>query len=986
MPKPRCRAVLAYLLLSANRMVTTDSLIDALWGDIPPATARNQIQLDISAIRRTLRQARLRDPIDTTSTGYRISLDQDELDLTAFEDLRQSARALSEMDRPSAAADVLREALDLWRGQPLGDVAGAFVGAAQAALIDRYLNAVEDWAELELCTGRHRAIVPELTQLARQHPLREGISRQFALALYRDGRPAEALVVLRNLRSAMAEELGLDISPALAELEVSILRADPHLHINGPTEPVAAGAPRVNALPRSVTTFTGRDSELHHLDRLVTAAEASLITVTGAGGIGKTALVLHWAHSAASRFPDGLLYVDLRGFSQGTPLSTIEALSRLLHQFGVAPVQIPVHEEHAVDLYRARLSGKRALVVLDNARDSDQVRPLLPGGAGCSVIVTSRTRLSGLVAREGAAPIDLDVFSPGEARVLLDTLLGPQDEEEVDELARICAYVPLALRIAAASVPGGGPRGLANYLDRMRSTDRLDALRLEGDDHTAMATTLMHSYELLEPAARRLFRLLSLIPGPDFTVVAVADLAGSPGDEAHGLLMNLVAVHLVEERAPGRFGFHDLLRLFSTRQAEREESANDRHAALDRLYAHYLMWIDAAARRVYPQVLRLPFENAGSLVVPSIENAGQALAWLDAERHNLVAAVTQGCQEGPRRLAWSIADGLRGYYYLRLFTVDWLAVGRAALGAAQRQSDDQAEAAAHLSLADLRWRQGDYAAADTAYDQAIRHAAQADWPAGQATALGNLGGLRRMQGRLAEAVSLLERALALNVEIGRIEGELVNLGNLGIAYGELGDWRRAEDYLVRAHAIGVAVGSQSAQAVSLSNLVDSAVQLGEWDSAQQRLQQALALHRVLGDKAAEASTMRSEALIRQGLGDVPAALNVAQAAVALAEESEDARVLAHCLHVNAAILDATGHSDRALELAERGAKLAHDAGHRFVETRVLLGLAEILYRRGEPDQALTWARQAFDLAQGCGYAELLAEVTQMLTDAEAATR
>jgi len=963
-PKPRSRAVLAFLLLSANRMVTTDAMVDAVWQEKPPATARNQIQLDISVVRRAIREAGLRDPITTTSSGYRIGVADDELDLLSFEALRRAAR-----DRaadPAAAAGLLREALELWRGQPLGDVAGAFVSAAREALTDRYLTTAEDWADAGTRTGGQREVVPELSGLVRQHPLREGLSRQLALALHRDGRTGEALATLRALRTALTEELGVDMAPATIELEMSILRADAP-----PAGPVAG--PAVNALPRSASAFTGREPELRTLDRLLAAGGSALVTVTGSGGIGKTALALHWARRAAARYPDGLLYVDLGGFSERRPLSPTEALSRLLHQLGVAPARIPVHEEHAADLYRTSVAGRRVLAVLDNARDSDQVRPLLAAGAGCGALVTSRARLSGLVARDGAAALDLDVFSPPEARALLTALLGAEQHQgDLDELARMCAYVPLALRIAAAAILAQ-PHGIAAYLARMRSADPLEALRLDGDDRTAMSTTLAYSYDLLDTDTRRLFRLLSLVPGPDVTADTAADLAGLPADQTRALLTKLVAVHLVEERAPGRFGFHDLLRLFAARQADA-----DGPAALDRLYAHYASRVEAAARRLYPQILRLPDDTAEP---HTFDTDADAVAWLDAERFNLAAAVTRGCEQGPRRPAWTIANNLRGYFFIRMFVVQWHAVAHAALRAAEAEGDERALAAAQLNLADLGWRQGDLAGAEAAFRLAEQHASAGRWPAGEATALGNLGGMRRMQGRLTDAVVLLERSLRLNTEIGRTEGQLVNLGNLGVTYGELGDWRRSEDYLVRTQEICERIGSRSGQAVSLSNLVETAMHLGDLDQAETRQAQALALHRQLGDKAGEASTIRSAAVIRLRRGDLPGALAVAGTAVDLAKESDDHRVLAHCLHVTATILDAGGDTGAALETAEQAAKLAHEAGHRFVETRALLGLARIHRSRHEPEHALARAREALVLAEGCGYRELAADATGLIGSA-----
>ena len=569
--------------------------------------------------------------------------------------------------------------------------------------------------------------------------------------------------------------------------------------------------PAPNALPAAPPTFTGRDEHLAQLDSLLSGLPPTRVAaITGSGGIGKTALALHWAHRSQHEFPDGLLYVDLRGFSHRPPLPPVDALWRLLHQLGVPPEKIPMHEEYAADLYRAQVSGKRIFVLLDNARNSEHVRPLLPGGSTCRALVTSRTVLSGLVARDSAWPVRLDVLNAAQARRLLAAILDSAvDGPDLDELAQLCAYVPLALRIAAASLVGQPAERLRQYVVQMRSADRLGTLQLDGDDHTAMGATFQLSYELLEPGAQRLFRLLSLVQGSDFTLDTAADLAGVPGSQARALLAAIAGAHLVQERLPGRYGFHDLLRLYAAKLLATHESETERGQGLERLYAHYLSRVDAAARLLYPQVLRLPISSRAQKTFEHHSDA-EAIAWLDAERKNLVAAISSGVDQGQRQAASHLADAMRGYFFLRMFTVDWHTVAHAAFQAAQACDDRPAQAAALLSLADLHWRQGEYDAADTVYGHAVEHAVAGGWTAGQATALGNLGALRRMQGRLIEGAHLIRQSLALNVEVGRTEGQAVNLGNLSLVYGELGDWEQAEDYGTRAYDLYRQIGSRTA--------------------------------------------------------------------------------------------------------------------------------------------------------------------------------
>ncbi|GIH06729.1 SARP family transcriptional regulator [Rhizocola hellebori] len=966
-PRPRSRAVLAYLLLSANRLVTTGSMVDAIWGPAPPSTARNQIQADVSAVRRALRQAGCPECLFTSSSGYRIQAAEDEIDVTLFAAQLAQARSLAERDDLVAAAQIMRQALSLWRGPALGEIVGSFVEAARTNLNEQRLAAIEGLAELELRLGRHEEVAAELSALIGEHPLREGIARALALALYRCGRPADALAVLRQLREALAEEFGVDPAAATAALELSILRSDPGL---SPQAPPA----RRNALPADATGFAGRSAELEKLD----SAPSALVTVTGPGGIGKTALALHWAHRVAHLYPDGVLYVDLQGFSRSEPLAPVVALSRLLYQLGVPPEQIPVREDFATDLFRAQVTGKRLLIVLDNARNSEQVRPMLAGSPACKTLVTSRTELSGLVARDGASPVRLGVLDPAEAQTLLTSILGDNDPAMLAELAGLCAQVPLALRIAAAGLIGKSAQGIQEYMARLRSADRLGVLEFAGDDDLAIAGTFELSYAVLDSFAQQLFRSLSLVPGPDFTLDTATDLAGLGPHQTAAILKSLVAAHLVEDRTGGRYGFHDLLRLYAASLAASVDGPQALAAGVERLYRHYLWVAQSAAQVLYPQVLRLPGDREDDRK-SRFEDHSQAIAWLDAERANLIAAVTAGAEQAEPELAWLLADTLRGYFYLRMFTVDWTAAAQSALAMAERRADSRAQAAALLSLADLHWRQGDYDHADEIYARAIDAAQSAGWPEGQATALGNLGGLRRLQGRLAEAAELLRSSLILNIQAGRLEGQSVNLGNLSIAYMEIGEYDLAEKYIQDAYVLYRKFGSRTAEATLLSNLGELILlRQGDHKLASANLDKALQLHRELGDRAGEAATLSNLAEATQASGDLAGAMAVARSAVTLAQESGDERILASCQRVLAELLLLTGETAAAVELGRQSVQKAQQAKHRFIETRALLGLSRIHLGLNDTPAALEAARQALNLASRSGYAALVDEATRMV--------
>ncbi|MET8853386.1 NB-ARC domain-containing protein [Amycolatopsis sp. NPDC004625] len=473
-------------------------------------------------------------------------------------------------------------------------------------------------------------------------------------------------------------------------------------------------------LPADVAGFTGRAEQLDELDYVLRKAGGPagtplrLVAITGTGGVGKTALAVHWAHRVRDEFPDGQLYVDLRGFAVDHPLRPIEALTGFLYALGCAPDQVPVATDHAAALYRSLLADKRVLVVLDNGRNTQHVRPLLPGSAGCLTLVTSRDRLAGLVARDGAHRVPVDVLTAHEAGALLERLVGTERAaEEPDaaaELVELCGHLPLALRIAGANVTRRAS-GLARCAASMRTGNRLAVLAAEGDERDGVRVTFDLSYATLPDKERGLFRLLGLVPGPDVTPAAAAALTGATPDEAAGSLDRLGGAHLVEERAAGRYGLHDLLRIYAADRAVAEDGEIGTREATARLYDSYLHTADAAARVLYPHMPRLSLPGPAPTGTPAFPDPTEALRWLDAERHNLIAIVVRAAARGPKPTAWALADVLHGYFTLRMFAVDWLAVAENGLTAARATGDPMAEAACELSLANAWMRTSHYRSA-----------------------------------------------------------------------------------------------------------------------------------------------------------------------------------------------------------------------------------------------------------------------------------
>jgi transcriptional regulator with XRE-family HTH domain/tetratricopeptide (TPR) repeat protein len=622
---------------------------------------------------------------------------------------------------------------------------------------------------------------------------------------------------------------------------------------------LAQSPPAVPAqLPADLSGFTGRDSYLKELDELAPSevdgggAAVVISAIAGMAGIGKTALALHWAHRVRDRFPDGQLYVNLRGYSAAQPMRPLEALSGFLLGLGVPAELVPVELEQAGAMFRSRLAVKRVLVVLDNAASAAQARPLLPGVAGCLVVVTSRDRLSGLVASHGAHRISLDMLTPPEARELLVAVLGADrvaaDTDALDALARCCGYLPLALRIAAAHLldqPGRPVADLVAELDR----DRLSTLEVAGDEQNAVRAAFDLSYAALPAEARRVFRLLGLVPGPDVTVEAVAALAGIPQRPAQRLLDGLAASHLVLEHTAGRYALHDLLRQYAADRVVAEDGQEARDMALGRLFDWYVASTGRTADLLYGEMLRLDLPaNPQRAARLSTDGTDGATAWLRAEQANLIAAIRHTASVGPHRVAWLLADALRGFFYRGRATVHWLDVASAGLAAAEAEGDGRAMAAMHLNLGsanfclerwdlavhhlalsrDLAQQAGwEGAAARIATNLAILHcelgeprAALAEMdallgkaertanPHAVASLLGNIGWIHRESGLAASAGRHLHRALTLHRELGHDGRAGIDLENLGVVCHDLGRLNEACEHLTAALAIHVQMGAR----------------------------------------------------------------------------------------------------------------------------------------------------------------------------------
>lgn len=996
------RAVLAALLLQPNQVVPLDRLIDLLWGDAPPASAARTLQNLMSRLRRRLPEPGSR-ALVTRAPGYLIQIEPDRIDAYRFEQLLRQGRAALAAGDPAGGRELLEAAAGRWRGPALADVsAERLVRVERPRLAELRQQAAEELIEARLQLGRHPEVLAELRAMVAEHPLRERPHGQLMRALAGTGRRADALAAYRTARELLTEQLGIEPGPELQRLHLALLR--------GQAEPGPAPAPETPApepppppvvpaqLPADVPGFTGRAAQLAELDRLAGLTgggpAAPVVAVVGTAGIGKTALALRWSHQVRDRFPDGQLYLDLLGYSQARPLPPVEALGQFLRALGVPADQVPADPQEAAGRYRTLLTGRRVLVLLDNARDPEQVRLLLPGDAAGLVLVTSRDRLDGLVIRPGAERLALDGMSGAEAHELLTGGLGPErvaaEPAATSELARLCGYLPLALRIATANLAARPHHRVAEYAARLSAGDPLSALAVAGDAGTAVRAAFEVSYAAVPAPAARLFRLVGLVPGVDFPVAAAAALAGAGLAETGALLDRLAAAHLLQEVAGGRYRAHDLLRRYAAELAGAEPAA-DRATATDRLYGWYLAAAAAAAGLLYPERPRLPGDHppvpAGSGDHHRPEPAGtgwdtpaQALAWLEVEGRNLVLAAERAARLGPRSMAWRLADTLRGYLIMQLRLPEWRALARAGEAAAAAERDLPAQAAMQLGLGEAGFREQRYPVAIDHFTRAAQLSEHGGWTTGLVSALANLGTAYQHLGRRDEAAGYYTRALELAPATGRsqLHGHILN--NLGNTYWELGRLEAATEHYRQALELHRAGGSRRGHAMILNNLGELTLQLGQFDQAQAYLTEALTINQESGNRASEAGTMCKLAELHCRAGRPEPATELAETALALASEAGDRLYEAGARSTLAMVRRETGRLAEAVSANRAALRLARRIGHPLIEAQVQLELAHCCLALGRVQPAAGYASAALTIARDRGYRLVEDRAAALLAD------
>lgn len=843
-PPGRLQVLVAMLALAAGRPVSVDRLGLALWDESPPQNMRRTLHTYLTRLRQLLGA----DAIQTSAAGYALLVTDEQVDA------RQFLRVLDLAVDPASERDMLDRALALWRGSPFAGTESRWLAANEAPrLVERHLAAVERRADLAIEDGQCARVVAQLRELTAHHPLRESLWERLLRALHLAGRQAEALEHYEAIRVRLADELGTDPSEQLRDLHQAILRG------SQPAEPSELVPLQ---LPASPAGFVGRESELAAL-----ADRTQVTVVSGPPGIGKSALVVRAAHRLRGQYSDGQLFVDLQGFAGKRALRPADVLPRFLRGLGMPAEQVPIDVDEQAAAFRSRVAGKRVLVVLDNAATADQVRPLLPGEPACAVLVTSRNQLRDLVIIEGARPLQLESLTAAEARAALAAQLGDErmaaEAGAAADLAEACGRLPLALRVAGATLALRPYEQIQQYVVELRGADRFSG-------QSVMTAAFDASYAALTPSARRLFRLLGLVAGHDFTVAAASALAG---DSARRELDELVSASLVQQSAPGRFRMHDLVRDDAAHRARTEPDDQARR----RLFGWYLEMIDAALVPRYPASYRLPRAAPGRAAV-----AESNIGWIDRELPNIMAAIADADANGPVDLCWQLADALRVYFGDVGRLSEWATATGIAGAAAARAGDAQAEAAIHLGRGTL----ASYLRDESASAQANATAAALFERAGDLTGVSvswyNRAVLLTRASRHVEALAAARRALASAEEIGDRVRVPMALTVIAHIESELGQLRAAAEALEELLTIPDIV--DNSRAVALNNLGDGYRRLGQYDQAVRRLEEARAIFGELDARRHLVDTMHDLARTHCDAGRWAVARTLAEQAAERAEE------------------------------------------------------------------------------------------------------
>ncbi|MBD9725907.1 BTAD domain-containing putative transcriptional regulator [Streptomyces caniscabiei] len=948
--------ILVALLLETDTTLPVTRLVEAAWVEAPPATASHQVRKAVADLRRRLPGGG--EILVTDGPGYRAAVSPDQLDLSMFHGLLAKARDVAAIGNTAEVARALGEAVALWRGPVLGGSASPVIEATSAALEERQAGAIEQLFDIRLARGEAAELVSDLREIVAKYPLREAMRGQLMLALHRSERQAEALAEYSKVRELLVEELGIDPGPSLTKLYEDILRESPELAApwssrSAPTEtPAAVDSPCT--LPYDISDFSGRECQLNEiLDRARQSGDAGthIIAIDGMGGSGKTSLAVRAAHRLADSFPDGQLYIDLRGYSPGQqPMSPVSALGTLLRVLGLPDDRIPEDLAGRTAQWRTALAGKRLLILLDNTSDATDVRPLLPTEPGCLVVLTTRARLIDL---DGAHWLSLGVMTPEESLTLIRETLGERrvaaESAAAAELARLCDYLPLALRIATARL-GKRFRWTVQYMvDRLRDeTRRLDEL---STGERSVAATLRLSYQALGKENRVAFRTLALHPGGGVDVYAAGALLGTSPRHGEEVLELLLDVHLVEQPEIGRYAFHDLVSSFA-RGLHSSDPASTDEAAVERLLSHYLTVTEAACRILFPGRRNIPTGiSDSSFEHPPIKTAQQAQAWFAREQNTLLSAITLAVRHRYDRHAVCLARNVIFHLNACGLLDEFEMLAGTAVTAARRLGDDALLGVSLANLGVAYWELGKFAEGIEVAQGGRSLAERLGDRGTEAHSDSTLGLYNSLLGRFPEALAHLERAIAQERQMGLSRAESESLTILSTLYEQWGRYEDAADAAKRAVELSQQLGQHENKLVALVDLGFAYAGLGRYTDADAALAQARELCDDTRQAGIVAMALALSAEIAYHLGEQEQSADYVRASLDRITSSVSPLRSVKVKNMIGRVLHKHGNHRRALDLHKQARELASRLRYRIEEAYAHLGMARATQALGDATTA-----------------------------------
>jgi DNA-binding SARP family transcriptional activator len=1004
----RARCVLAVLLLTPRTIVPVEALIDRLWDTRPPPKARESLSVYIARLRVSLRQA-LGDSVRLTgrAKGYALDVDPETIDLHQFRRLRRQADALTASGDSEHAASLLREADGLWRGQALAGIPGDWVARMRESLDEERRAATLERVECELELGRHADLVGELGGLLAQYPLDETFVAHQMAALYRSGRAGDALGLYRQTRSRLVDEQGTEPGPALSELHQRILRGDPQLDVRlADRRPGRVSRP--DTLPPETVEFVGRSEELE----LLTEEHGDtprIVMIEGMPGVGKTALAVHAARMVCGHYPDGAFYLNFQAHDpRGASLDPAEALHRLLRMLSVPATQIPDTIGERTALWRAQLSRRRAVVILDDAAGHDQIRPLLPAAGQCLILITARRRIPEL---EGARALTLELLSVDDAVTLFRQIAGPSRARDTDEVAAavgLCGRLPLAIQLTAGRLAQGYPTRLADLIEELAcSPARLGGTATASPE---VMSAFDLSYRALEPDHQRFFRRLGISPCTFVSMQAAAALGGGTLAEAEKALAALLDQHLLARAPAGQFRFHALIRGYAAARAMREDPEPEQRQAVGRLLDYYLHTADRADRVLHPGRRRMQVSvTRRPAASPALGTQEDAAAWLESEWRSILQAAQHAGRHEWKRQCADLTHVLAGFVDIRAYWDEAIAAHTLALQACRDLADPVRIAQASLELAVVSQQAGRHQAALPLAEDAAAIYRSLDNRHGEAEALDQTGmahqrGARSREalayfhearilyreaadqrgvantlshsgiacwhlGRYPDAMGHLREALSLYREVGDRRGEAKTLNNLGKMQLYCGYHRDAIENYQKSLGIFSEIGGAQNQAILYHNIGSFHHYKGSYEEGLAACRRALSIYRDIGDLPDEANVLNDIGAIYQSAECYDEALVHHEKAKLIAEEIGNVSEQAIAIRGIADVRRGSGRHGEALDHYHAALRLARQIGDPYEEAKILEGIAETTLRTQGPYAARIVFRQALDIFERLGVPE-----------------